>query len=414
MKGFILSLVVLLSTQSWAARWVIENAAQLPRNNSSYKVIKEFSVGSKNYLVIETEESFSRMGITRAISSLNMMFAAQKTMQDIPIELVKNPDNLDEDRATSGWHVQRMQYDALNPNYQGQGVIVAVLDTGVDINHPNLRHTIWRNLREIPNNNVDDDGNGYIDDVNGWNFSEDNKQVMDDNSHGTHCAGIIAASQHTSRPDRGIAPMATIMPIRVIGNGTQTFLSDAAEAVVYATNNGAQILSNSWRVYQSWSMYYNPQGVQMLGEAIAYAGQRGVLFVAAAGNETRNIDTLQTDPIFPLSMPNLPTMIGIASGDHDGVRDLRSGFTNYGSRLVHLAAPGTKIFSTIPGNGWEDMSGTSMATPLVAGALARLVSMGYTPFEAYQRLAITVDPTAKGAWENHVTYGYINLYEAMR
>jgi subtilisin family serine protease len=411
-KGFILSLGILFSVQVFAARWVIENPAFMPK--SGYKIIKQFSIGKKDYLVIETQDTISKMGMTQALSSLNRMFAAQKSMQDIPIELVKS-DNLTDDRATSGWHVQRMKYDQLNPQYQGQGVVVAVLDTGVEISHPNLRHVIWKNLREIPNNNVDDDGNGYIDDIHGWNFSEDNNNVSDDNDHGTHCAGIIAASKNPTRPDRGIAPMATIMPVRVIGSASTTFLSDAAEAVVYATNNGAHILSNSWRVYKSWSSYYNPQGVQMLSDAIAYAGQRGVLFVGAAGNEARDLNTNnQADPIFPLSLPNLPNMIGVASGDSDGFSDLRSGFTNYGAATVHLAAPGSNIYSTVTGGRWRDMSGTSMAAPLVAGALARLMSQGYTAFQAYQKLAMTVDPKAKAAWNGYVAYGFINLVEAMK
>jgi len=203
--------------------------------------------------------------------------------------------------------------------------------------------------------------------------------------------------------------------LKIISDDGENFLSDAAEAIVYATNNGAQILSNSWRIYNSWATDGNQQALQMLAGAIQYAGQRGVLFVAAAGNEHKNLDQSNAqDPIFPLSFQNLPTMIGVASGDSDNFQDVISSFSNHGRNFVQLAAPGSVIFSTVPNGKWEDMSGTSMATPLVAGALARIASKGHSPFVAYQILAATVDQSVQSTWEKYVAYGYINIYEAMK
>jgi subtilisin family serine protease len=190
------------------------------------------------------------------------------------------------------------------------------------------------------------------------------------------------------------------MPVRIIGSNYSGFISDAAAAVKYAVDNGANVLSNSWRVYKSWG-FSNDESVEMLRAAIAYAGERNVIFVGAAGNESLNLDNHeQLDPIYPIALPGLTNMFLVAASDEATAPTY---FTNYGARYVHVAAPGNNIQSTVPGASFEEMSGTSMATPLVAGAIARALSGGMSMEEAMQKLIATSE--AAPAWTDKVQGG---------
>lgn len=251
----------------------------------------------------------------------------------------------------------------------GSPPVVAVIDSGVDLNHHVFQETdaIWVNEREIPGNRIDDDGNGYVDDVNGWNFLTNSGLMYDDDGHGTHVAGIIlSVDQDVTTPGITRQPSKVkIMPLKFLDGNGSGVTSDAIKAIHYAVNNGAVVLNNSWggSVYSS-----------ALHDAIAYSYQRGTLFVAAAGNNGENNDHT---PMYPAGydVPNVISVAATQSNNH------LTYFSNYG-QSVHLASPGHNIVSTYPGNRYKAISGTSMAAPFVAGTAAQMLvlkpeMMGY-------------------------------------
>lgn len=238
-----------------------------------------------------------------------------------------------------------------------ESVIVAVIDSGVDYFHPDLIGNIAVNTEELRGSaGVDNDGNGYVGDVYGWDFYNDRPNGYDDNGHGTHCAGVIAAGRNGIGV-RGIAPRVKILPVKFLGANGDGDTVDAIHAIDYAVARGAKILSNSWG---------GGGASPLLDDAIQRAVNRGVLFVAAAGNSAQDIDA---SPSYPASYANV-----IAVGSSDS-RDERSPFSNYGSRSVEVFAPGSSILSTFPNGQYRLMSGTSMAAPQVSGALALAVSI---------------------------------------
>ena len=237
-----------------------------------------------------------------------------------------------------------------------QKVVVAVIDSGIDYTHPALNANIWKNEDEIPDNGIDDDQNGFIDDHIGWDFYNDDNLPYDDNLHGTHCAGIIGANAQNLR---GIAPNVRLMALKFLNYRGYGSSADAMHAVDYAISNGAKILSNSW----GGAGYSHA-----LKEMIEKSNQQDTLFIAAAGNFTTNLDRY---PSYPASY-KVANVITVASIDSKG--DL-SGFSNYGKTSVHVSAPGSNILSSVPYGGTRYLSGTSMATPFVAGIAALMYSL---------------------------------------
>lgn len=242
--------------------------------------------------------------------------------------------------------------------------VVAVIDQGVDISHPDLKSNIWTNPGEIAGNNVDDDGNGYVDDVHGWDFANDDASVYDPDpitgngdEHGTHVAGTIAATGNNGIGVTGVNWQAKIMPLKFLGPNGGTTL-DAVEAINYAVSSGVKISNNSWG-----GGGYS----QSLHDAIARADAAGMLFVAAAGNDGSDNDAT---PSYPASYDN-PNIISVAATDN---KDALASFSNYGAKSVDLGAPGVDIASTLPNNSYAYYSGTSMATPQVTGVAALLKS----------------------------------------
>lgn len=260
-------------------------------------------------------------------------------------------------------------------------ITVAVIDTGVDYNHPDLAANIWTNPGEIPNNGIDDDGNGYIDDVRGWDFANRDNNPMDDNGHGTHCAGTIGAIGNNGIGVTGINWNVKIMPLKFMSANGTGFTSDAVAALNYAVNMGARISNNSW----------GGGGGTALSLAISRARDRGHIFVAAAGNNNTNIDS---SPYYPASFSMLyDNVVTVAASDSS---DRRASFSNFGFNTVALAAPGVSILSTTPGNQYAYYSGTSMAAPHVAGALALFWSQhpDWSYLDVINKLKTSVDPVS--------------------
>ncbi len=288
---------------------------------------------------------------------------------------------------------------SLSPRKIQHEVVVAVLDTGVDYTHPDLVSNIWRNEGETgvdsngknkESNGIDDDGNGYVDDVVGWDFAGNDSFPYDltlspmdiilkggNPGHGTHCAGNVAARSNNATGISGVAGMLKIMPLRFLSEKGEGTTLDAVKAIRYAVDNGAKVLSNSWGSEGEDS---NDAENRILRETIEYAQERGVLFIAAAGNghQGKGYDN-DTDakPGYPASY-SYETIVSVAA--IDAGNELGS-FSNWGKNSVDLAAPGVKVFSTVPLNKYSDVvidlfgmkvtwDGTSMATPHVAGAAA--------------------------------------------
>lgn len=240
-----------------------------------------------------------------------------------------------------------------------KSVIVAVIDTGIDFNHPDLAAQAWVNEKEKNGKSgIDDDGNGYVDDVNGFNFAGNKGDATDDNGHGSHCAGTIGAKGDDGKGLVGVNWDVSIMAVKFLDKSGSGSLANAVKSIDYARINGAHIMSNSWG---------GGGPSEVLKKAIVDANAAGILFVAAAGNEMNNNDT---NPTFPAGY-EVENVLSVAAIDNRGAL---ASFSNWGLKTVHVAAPGVNIFSTVPGAKYDSYSGTSMATPHVAGVAALLLA----------------------------------------
>ena len=282
--------------------------------------------------------------------------------------------------------------------FTGDGTfVVAVIDTGTQWSHPDLDANIWSNPGEIAGNGVDDDGNGYVDDVRGWDFYSNDNNPDDGNGHGTHTAGTVGAEGNNGIGVAGVNWQCKIMPLRFLGPAGG-YTSDAIEAVQYAAANGALVSNNSWGGGGFSSA---------LRDAIASAGSQGHVFVAAAGNNGTNNDS---SPFYPASY-NVGTLISVAATNNtDGL----ASFSNYGATSVDVGAPGVDIASTYSGSNYVWASGTSMASPHVAGvvALVYAANPGWTAQDVIDRVLSTARPVGSLSGKT-VTGGVVNAAAAL-
>ncbi|WP_217912802.1 S8 family peptidase [Miltoncostaea marina] len=327
--------------------------------------------------VYELPEAIS---VERARALLAGLPAAESVQPDPPLRALEATDD---PRYGLQWALPRIGAPvAWAADAGAEEVVVAVVDEGVQTDHPDLAGRIWTNPGEIPGNGADDDGNGYVDDVRGWNFALGSPTVFDPaggDAHGTHVAGIIAARRGDATGVAGVTANAVIMPLTFMRDGSG-LTSHAIAAIRYAVRNGARVVNASWG-----GDAYSPA----LCDAVAEAGAAGVLVVAAAGNDGRDIDEVKA---WPASCP-APDLVTVAATDED---DAPAGFSNLGVTSVDLGAPGTAIHSTLPAGGWGWMSGTSMAAPHVSGAAALVLGLrpGLAPWQVRSALLSGGAPVA--------------------
>nr|BDT28850.1 S8 family serine peptidase [Bacteriovorax sp. HI3] len=274
---------------------------------------------------------------------------------------------------------------------------IAVIDTGVEYTHPDLKAQMDVNLAELNGKpGVDDDGNGYVDDIYGYDFANKDGDPADGHGHGTHCAGVIGAS-HNNIGVAGVMANVKIVAIKFLSDKGSGETIDAISAIDYAIKRGVNVMSNSWG---------GGDKEQSLLDAITAAEQAGITFVAAAGNESNNNDST---PSYPANY-DVSNVISVGSYTSAGAR---SSFSNYGVKTVHVTAPGSTILSTYKGS-YANLSGTSMATPHVSGVVGLLLSKepGLTPAEIRERLIRTSTQTAK-LKSSSLSGGRVDAYRAL-
>ena len=270
----------------------------------------------------------------------------------------------------------------------GDAQPIAFVDTGVALDHPDLMDKVWINAGEIPDNGLDDDGNGYTDDVHGWNFVANSNNPQDDASHGSHVAGIAAASSNNLIGITGMAWRTPIMPLKALAANATGSDADVAEAIVYAADNGAHIINLSLGSRDELPATHS---------AVEYAQQQGCLIIAAAGN----------DGLSPIDYPaRLPDVLAVAATDTSDVRWLHS---NYGSD-VDVAAPGVEILSANKYGSYNQLTGTSMSTAFVSGLAALIWSLqpAWTANDVAATLTSTAHDVAYSGWDSYTGWGRID------
>lgn len=275
-----------------------------------------------------------------------------------------------------------------------QGPLIAIIDSGMDLDHPDLVGNLWTNPGEIPGNGIDDDGNGVIDDVHGYDAGDDDGSPDDVVGHGTHVAGTIGAVGNNGIGVTGVNQKARLMPLKIDSNGRIT-TDGAIRAVLYASKMGADITNNSW-------------GGARLNKATEDAYRVSpALHFAAAGNNGSNTDV---SPYYPMGF-DIPNMVAVGATDHN---DAKASFSNYGKTSVDVTAPGKDILSTKNGGGYHQLSGTSMATPFVTG-VAGLVLSAYPEASHEEIKSRLIDGSDKvvGLENASVSGGRVNAAKAV-
>lgn len=275
---------------------------------------------------------------------------------------------------------------------------IAVIDTGIDYRHSDLKDQMDVNTEELNGKTgVDDDGNGFIDDIYGYDFANNDGDPMDGGGHGTHCAGVIGAS-HNEIGIAGVMANVKLVALKFLTDEGEGEEINAVRAIDYAIKRKVKVLSNSWG---------GTDRVQALEDAIVAANKAGLSFVAAAGNDSADNDSTDSFP----SNFNVENMVAVGSFNAAGVK---SGFSNFGLKSVHVMAPGSEILSTFKDENYEVLSGTSMATPHVAGVIGLLLTQwpDLTPAQIRSHLISTSHKT-DALSKSSVSGGRVDAYSAL-
>jgi thermitase len=339
-----------------------------------------------------TDELMKRLrrtdGVAYAEPDFFMFKSQEKTPNDpfyaLDYALVESPDDHDID-APSAWATRT------------GCAKVAILDTGIDTDHPDLASNVYKSS-DKPNNGKDDDKNGYVDDTYGWNVINGKGSGEDDNGHGTHVSGIVAGHGNNGNGISGVCWSAKLVAVKFMNSKGKGSTSDAIDGIDYAVKNGAKIINCSFGSSSKSSA---------LHDAVDYAQDHNVLLVVAAGNDGENIDK---NPTYPASFTDSNILAVAASTDEDTL----ASFSNFGSTAVDVAAPGDNVYSTYKGGGYRYLSGTSMAAPYAAGTAAMLRKQESDATYGDLRYAIRHKVDTPPALAGKVAYnGRLNVQKAL-
>jgi subtilisin family serine protease len=364
----------------------------VPLNSDILSIVEDYSLCSE--VVYVEPNSIARLCSIPNDSFFDLQWSLHNTGQILWNNISGIPDaDID---APEAWDIEIGSRD----------VVIAIIDTGIDYTHPDLAEKIWNNTDEIPGNGIDDDGNGYIDDIRGWYFLSNNSNITDGYGHGTMCTGIAAASTNNGIGIAGVGRNCTFMPLRVATQSGSTTAEDCAKAIQYAADNDADVISMSF----GFSIF-----ITILKDAVDYAYSKGVFLCAAAGNANSSA------MLYPAGFENVTAVAATDQNDQRCTWGPGSG-SNYGD-WVDIAAPGNLIITSTPTYdfymeiyGWTQNygigHGTSFSSPIVAGAAALLLSMNplLEPDIIKLLLCNNVDPYNS---TEYIGTGRINAYKAL-
>lgn len=409
--GFFLSLLMCtsLSAQDFDG-YIVKLKKGKKLDMKSFSSAKEISTSFGQFVrVVGSEKSISMLKNNDAVEYVepNYIYTVDNTLDTM--KAVSDPQFAQQwglkntGKNSGGWWTPGKKGEDINAEKAwnvtkgSKDVIVAVIDTGVDWGHKDLKDNMWINEAEKNGEaGVDDDGNGVIDDIYGADFANNDGDPMDGHGHGTHCAGVIGA-KHDRTGIAGVMANVKIMGIKFLTDSGSGSTADAIEAVNYAIKMGAHVMSNSWG---------GGGKSEALKEAIVAANDEGISFVAAAGNSRRNNDTTETYP----ANYDVDNVISVGAMDGTGKK---ASFSNYGKKMVHVFAPGVNILSTVQNNGYKKMSGTSMACPHVSGVVGLLLSNNpnLNPVDIRDRLMGTA--IENGSLDNYTASGRTDAHRAL-
>lgn len=399
--------LALLSSSVYAGEYVVklkENVKSFT-NLKSFGSVRNMNVSVGNFYVLETE---NKAALSILSNDPNVEYVepniTYSTFQSPQDEDFKKQWGLQNTGKNSGWiffpgkkGADINAVKAWEVTKGSKDIKIAIIDTGIDYNHIDLKENIMINDAELNGKEgVDDDGNGYIDDIYGYDFANNDSDPMDGHGHGTHCAGVIGAS-HNKIGIAGVMANVQMLPIKFLKDNGSGTLEGAVKSIDYAIKRGVNIMSNSWG-----GGGYS----QALFDVIKVAQDKGILFVAAAGNSRNDNDKW---PSYPASY-ELENVVSVGAMDGKGKR---AGFSNYGAKSVHIFAPGDKIYSTVANNKYKKMSGTSMACPHISGVAGLLLShdtkLDFR--ELKERLMDTA--TSSEDLDSQAASGLVNAYQAL-
>ena len=379
------------------------SASECPGTSRDNRYIVEWENGETTVENTSNRENFKNEFVTPHLDEIRSIYP------DRQVKLMENSTSLGSVTATASaptmptippppnyWGQNMIQSEAVwNQNVLGEGVLVGVVDSFIDVEHVQLKSRIAYNTKEIPNNGLDDDENGFVDDYAGMSFVSGRAKTS---PHGTHVTGIIAADPSMGNM-KGTAPKALIIPAPFISDDGSGSLADAVTALNYVASRGAKVINASWGG--------SACVVEALKSTFEKLNSQGILLVVAAGNDGSDLDQ-RAD--FPASF-NMPNQITVAAST---ATDYMASWSNSSFNYVHLAAPGDYIYSIIPGNTYDSFQGTSMAAPFVSGAAALLISAAPTASAAQIKEALlkSVDITPQHEFRVS-SHGRLNVKKAL-
>lgn len=309
-------------------------------------------------------------------------------------QLALSSDECSGSSFAEAWHISR----------DASTIITAVIDTGAELDHPDLADNLWVNSNEIPGNSIDDDGNGYVDDIHGYDFRNKDGNPEDQWGHGTLSAGIIGAVGNNQVGTTGVVWSAQLMILKVFGASGGGRLKDFAEAIRYAIHQGAKVINAGWIIPPS----YPGDQIPLLMEALEEAHEAGVLVVAAAGNDSANLDEA---PVFPASY-SFDNVVAVAALKVNVPNLLEE--SNYGKTSVAVATTGEEVLGPYLSHGYATLTGTSAATALVSGMASLMFANepDLTPAQVRARM-IETSETADNLQGVLQSEGVLNPYAAL-